>query len=177
MFITGAGTTPTAPLSKDVLDFCAGISGDFQMYLPFTLVDFRYKPQQCFINVLHRVRENGGSCLYGWVIWQSPYFIEAEHHAVWKAPDGRVLDITPRVDGEKSVLFVPDKTATIDRRPGGDLLWENIIHVPAPTDRFGNGRIVKARRGLLRSSRPPAAIASLVALGFDPTISLADGKV
>lgn len=66
---------------------------------------------QCHINVwAHWKRNPGGSVVTGWVIWQAKAarFIEAEFHSVWCDPTGVLLDVTPRKDGERFVLFVRD---------------------------------------------------------------------
>ncbi|MGL4965857.1 MAG: SEC-C metal-binding domain-containing protein [Inquilinus sp.] len=56
----------------------------------------------------------GGSLLYGWLIWEWPrVFIEAEHHAVWEK-DGSLVDITPPSNGERRILFLPDPNASYD---------------------------------------------------------------
>jgi hypothetical protein len=69
---------------------------------------------ECFNNVAAKVKTEGGSLLFGWTIWEwSRVFIEAEHHAVW-VNDGVLLDITPHVNGEDRVLFLPDPERTYD---------------------------------------------------------------
>jgi hypothetical protein len=48
--------------------------------------------------------------LFGWQLWEWPnVLIEAEFHAVWHAPDGRLIDVTPKTDNEEKILFVADK--------------------------------------------------------------------
>ncbi|HWR51924.1 MAG TPA: SEC-C metal-binding domain-containing protein [Bryobacteraceae bacterium] len=42
--------------------------------------------------------------------------IEAEFHAVWRDSAGQLTDVTPRVDGEKNVLFLPDPSQNWDGR-------------------------------------------------------------
>jgi hypothetical protein len=65
----------------------------------------------CFVNVEKRVSESGGSIQYGWRIWEwSNTMIEAEFHAVWVAPDGSLVDITPTDNGYQKTLFLPDPT-------------------------------------------------------------------
>jgi hypothetical protein len=57
--------------------------------------------------------ESGGEIVYGWVIWQhGNYFIEAEHHAVYRRSDGSLVDITPGTT--KRVLFLPDPSAVYE---------------------------------------------------------------
>ena len=47
--------------------------------------------------------------LCGWQLWEWPrVLVEAEFHAVWLSPQGRMVEITPKPHGETSILFVPD---------------------------------------------------------------------
>ena len=69
----------------------------------------------CSDGVHKRVQESGGSLVFGWVIWEWPkVLLTAEFHTVWEDADGRVLDITPKPAGEKSILFLPDRSYRID---------------------------------------------------------------
>ena len=62
----------------------------------------------CFENVKKKIDRSYGEMLCGWVIWEWKGVLEeAEYHAVWRSPQGKILDITPQSDGEKKVLFVP----------------------------------------------------------------------
>ena len=63
-------------------------------------------PQNCFINVEKKVKIDGGSPHYGWAILQSPIICEAERHAVWKNPDGVLIDVTPREPAFERIMFV-----------------------------------------------------------------------
>jgi hypothetical protein len=42
--------------------------------------------------------------------------IEGEFHAVWVSPDGGFLDVTPKADGERQILFIPDPDRVYQRR-------------------------------------------------------------
>ena len=67
---------------------------------------------ECFSSVKEKVRRDGGSMQLGWQIWQIPdIMIEAEFHAVWKSPDGELIDITPKKCRIDRILFVPDSKA------------------------------------------------------------------
>lgn len=67
------------------------------------------KPSFCFPNVHRKIELDGGSIQHGWVIWERlGQFLEAEFHAVWKSPEGELVDITPKIDGETSVVFVAE---------------------------------------------------------------------
>lgn len=73
------------------------------------------KANECFPNVEAKMAQAGGSMLCGWQIWEWPHvLVEAEFHAVWVAPDGALVDITPKQHGEKRILFVPTPTLTYD---------------------------------------------------------------
>jgi hypothetical protein len=64
----------------------------------------------CFSNVRAKSARDGGRMLCGWQLWEWPQvLVEAEFHAVWLSPQGRMEEITPKPHGETSVLFVPDE--------------------------------------------------------------------
>lgn len=69
----------------------------------------------CHFNSWCQARDHGGSPQSGWVLAQDKFkgFAEAIFHTVWRAPDGKLMDVTPRVDLEKRLLFVPDGRRTI----------------------------------------------------------------
>ncbi|MGY4403863.1 SEC-C metal-binding domain-containing protein [Bradyrhizobium sp. USDA 3315] len=71
---------------------------------------------ECFSNVAAKVARDGGTLLYGWTIWEWPrVFVEAEHHAIWKS-NGKYVDITPHVNNEDQILFLPDPQRVYDFR-------------------------------------------------------------
>lgn len=73
----------------------------------------------CFFNVKSLVETQGGEIVFGWCIWVWPKaFIEAEHHAIWRRPDGIEVDITPKEDGEKRVLFSESSRDSFDFETG-----------------------------------------------------------
>lgn len=95
--------------------FCRTISSETPVYLKYTDTNYGYESTHCYDNVRHYVKHHGGEMLSGWIIWVNTIFkIEAEHHAVWKAPSGNIYDITPRVDGEEEILFLPDPARPYD---------------------------------------------------------------
>lgn len=66
-------------------------------------------PLECFSNVEAKIEQCGGKIVYGWLIWEWKFvLVEAEFHAVWMNLKGEYIDITPRPDGEKRVLFLKD---------------------------------------------------------------------
>jgi len=72
----------------------------------------------CFMDVRMQVEKRGGSIQHGWTLWEWPgIFAEGEFHAVWRSPDGLLLDVSPKQDGERRILFAPDpKRVFVERR-------------------------------------------------------------
>ena len=81
-------------------------------YLPFT-APARFKPEarECHINAWLQMKyEQAGSVESGWLVWQHKPSgtVEAHFHSVWLSPSDEPCDVTPREDGEVTVLFAPD---------------------------------------------------------------------
>ncbi|WBY09381.1 hypothetical protein PIB19_08770 [Sphingomonas sp. 7/4-4] len=73
------------------------------------------KPAYCFDNSVAQALRHGGEAVYGWAIWRWPgRWFEAEHHAVWRRPEGDLLDVTPQAGDPPRVLFLPDPSAPYD---------------------------------------------------------------
>ena len=71
----------------------------------------------CFGDVEQRVKSCGGSVQYGWHIWIWPaVLIEAEFHAVWRTPEGELVDISTPPDYASRVLFLPDPDRVYEDR-------------------------------------------------------------
>jgi len=68
----------------------------------------------CFRNVAAAVRAEGGHAVFGWLVWTAAHFMTAEYHAVWMTPAGMLLDPTPKVDGERYIVFGADPDAGPD---------------------------------------------------------------
>ncbi len=65
-------------------------------------------PDNCYPNVEQLVSERGGSSEFGWAIYEWPrIWFEFQHHAVWRDPEGKLRDQTPRADNEAVALFLP----------------------------------------------------------------------
>jgi hypothetical protein len=57
----------------------------------------------------NHVCKRRGSAVVGWAIWESPgVFIEAEFHAVWRSPEGQLIDIALRSRSFTNIVFLPD---------------------------------------------------------------------
>ena len=79
----------------------------------------------CFENVRRQMAEAGGDIVHGWRIYDCPgIFLEAEFHAVWKAPDGRLVDVSlPPEEGTERIVFFPDPTRTFEGEPVPSRRW------------------------------------------------------
>ncbi len=107
-------TTPQA-ISKRVAKLIDKLaSRDKPVYLPVT-PEPTAQDNECFPNVLAKIRSSGGSMLCGRQIWEWPnVLVEAEFHAVWRSPSGELVEITPKRHGEAKILFVPDSRLVYD---------------------------------------------------------------
>ena len=66
-------------------------------------------PDCCFENVPAVVKRRGGSVQAGWKMREeSALFVQGDFHAVWRRPDGTLVDVTPRKDLLREILFLPD---------------------------------------------------------------------
>lgn len=69
-------------------------------------------PGRCFENVRAVVKRRGGSTQHGWRMREQPAaYVEGEFYAVWRQPEGALIDVTPRNDGLTTILFLPDSQA------------------------------------------------------------------
>lgn len=110
-------TTTPKKISKRIRSFIntLGNVGDPE-YLPFTPCSNKYFPQHCLSNCEAESHFSGCPIVFGWVIWEDKKArnIMAEFHAVIRRKY-KHIDITPRVDGENRILFVPDKVRVATR--------------------------------------------------------------
>ncbi|MBP2296590.1 SEC-C metal-binding domain-containing protein [Azospirillum rugosum] len=106
-------STPKA-VTNIIEEFCRSIAPAPPVFVP-VVPEPTAVVSECFPNVAAKVERDGGEIAYGWSIWEWPgVFIEAEHHAVWRSPTGDLIDVTPRPEREKKVLFVPDPETVYD---------------------------------------------------------------
>ena len=108
-------TTTPEKITGQVTSFCERIlRGAKPVHVPVRS-RFASQPNECFYNVRDAVDSEGGNAVYGWTIWIWPgVLIEAEHHAVWEQANGALIDVTPKDDGEKRVLFLRDDRNLFD---------------------------------------------------------------
>ena len=105
---------PPAQIDEATLAFCATISSEAPRYVSLKPAPWA-KLAYCFDNSAEMAAREGGSAAYGWAIWRWPgRWFEAEHHAVWRGPDGTLLDVTPQPGEPERTLFLPDRQAVYD---------------------------------------------------------------
>ena len=97
------------PLSKAMLKLARQIDATREAaYLAVEAGD-ECLPDRCFDNVAAMVRRRGGSMVTGWSLRELPtVYVEGVFHAAWCAPDGSLVDVTPRADGQTRILFLQD---------------------------------------------------------------------
>ena len=66
---------------------------------------------ECLPAVEEKIRRDGGTRVLGWQIWKTAILAEAEFHAVWKSPEEKLMDITPKPIPVPRILFLPDPRA------------------------------------------------------------------
>ena len=94
---------------KDVLRLLDKMNVDFDVEKVPVKVEPSIK-DSCYYNVQRKIAKDGGKIHYGWAIWQLPYMVEAEHHAVWEDDAENLLDISPRDFAINEILFVSDNS-------------------------------------------------------------------
>ncbi|HEY8559496.1 MAG TPA: SEC-C domain-containing protein [Pyrinomonadaceae bacterium] len=102
-------------ITSEIRSFCNRIvENSSPFHLPVE-PDRKSIKLECFPNVENFISKNGGAIQYGWRIgeWYE-IMLEAEFHAVWRAPNGDFRDVTP--SGEKRILFLPDDTGIYEGR-------------------------------------------------------------
>jgi hypothetical protein len=107
-----SNTRAPIELPARILDFCRAISPEKPAVMAVEPQSFAV-PSECYSNMGEQIRRVGGSAMYGWQIWDWPaVFTEAELHAVWRAPDGSLHDVTPKVDGDNAIVSLPEPLRT-----------------------------------------------------------------
>jgi hypothetical protein len=154
-----APTTPRRvdPAVRDLLSHL-GIDDSDAVFLEYKRPrDFKPELAECHVNVLVQCKVAGGKIVTGWTIWQdrSNAFVEAQYHSVWESPNRRLIDITPRQDKERRILFAPDpriplETFTHDGQPAIRSFANFSVHqgrvhaLPEPHTRILTTSLLKA---------------------------------
>lgn len=107
MFNTPKSTTPTE-ITAAIAGFCKSVEpSETPIFVPV-------RPQrgcqhaECVLNLALWIPKHGGKEQQGWTIWYiHNTYVEGEYHSIWIDPQGNPIDITPKRDGETSILFLP----------------------------------------------------------------------
>ena len=100
-------TTPAA-ITEALRDFCVDLCWSEPAYIPVQ-ADQEGMYGFCNLTVAEKIKKDGGKPVHGWTIWEWPgVFWTAEFHMVWENPNGDLIDVTPKPDGETSILFLRD---------------------------------------------------------------------
>lgn len=128
MAITYFEVTP--PLEHEVCQRLAGQIKPNLVPIEVKLASRRKPLGNCYWNVADVVQNNGGQIVAGWLLsWRPQLYGVAMHHAIWRHPDGRLIDVTEPYPSNKGIghsVFVMDERheVTLDRPPYvPDLFW------------------------------------------------------
>lgn len=127
-------------ITPELLSFCATISRETPVFIRSTPAADA-EPAWCFDNVMRTIARAGGERVFGWAIWHIPgLYFEAEHHGVWRSPEGELVDVSPQLGNATQILFLPDPGAVYDPtnfRPniiadaGGDAIASEFVSMAA----------------------------------------------
>lgn len=125
-------TTPSV-ITPEILELCRRINPKETPRYIQVLPAKSASIGQCYFNVDHYQKANGGKVLFGWNIWEcARVYVEAEHHAVWISDDDVVVDISPKVDAEEYILFLSQPSAKFYvNNPN----WRDNVRLPLSNDK------------------------------------------
>ena len=116
--------TGEVPSSEDpaVQQFIAkwGLSGTPRR-LHYT--DHGYGAAWCHVSVKHKAISDGGRRVHGWALWKFGPELVADHHSVWEAENGNLIDVTPPSNAGTEILFIRDDNARIEQVGGNIQLF------------------------------------------------------
>ena len=119
------GFSHSAFEKRRIEEFTATISKQ-PLGLAYYLPEDWGQPTRCFENVWSKVQQDGGRARFGWIFHYRVVanipglgYLIAVHHAVWHAPEGYLIDVTPfhsepkhhPIVSGRDVLFLVDDTA------------------------------------------------------------------
>ena len=69
---------------------------------------------RCYWNIADLVAARGGAPVFGWrVLYLPKFLVVAEHHCIWRAPNGALVDFTPTYASEPTSTFSVDGSIPI----------------------------------------------------------------
>ncbi|GAB5445449.1 hypothetical protein [Gymnodinialimonas sp.] len=108
-------TITTPKMSDAVAAYATGLGDGVAELVDVAPTDGAIEDQP-FYNVIMAGldTEGGGAPVFGWLVWElTGYWLEAQRHAVIER-DGKLVDITPPIDGEAQILFIRDSAWAFD---------------------------------------------------------------
>lgn len=110
-------TTPRE-VTPEILALCSEIDHTSRPVFVSVVPGAGVRHGYCLTDVPLFVSKNGGKVQFGWIIWECfKVTIEAEFHACWVNHQNEVVDIVPKPQNEKTVLFLPDSVRVYKHRP------------------------------------------------------------
>lgn len=99
-------TMPTLPALTDPrLQRLLLLLGNLQAQrVKVDLIDDRFLPDYCWYNAYAQA-QSGGLVVHGWSFLDDTQGIVGQHHAVWRDPQGNLVDITPNTAKLSHVIF------------------------------------------------------------------------
>ena len=96
-------------LESHIIKFCSSISEGVVRRV--SLEPVKGAPlNECFTIVPEYISEHGGEQVIGWAVWEWPkVMLEAEFHCVWRNPEGRLIDLTPKPKDFSEIVFLEDR--------------------------------------------------------------------
>lgn len=98
----------------------------------------------CWYNAQRAANDWGGDVVHGWLIWETDDGLLAQHHTVWKTPDGPLVDVTPNDGDFKETLFSRSPQHPFDYARLGP--WSSVLAV-----RDGHIRILGEKNEPIRA--------------------------
>lgn len=94
---------------EKVLDFAYTISSQ-QLGFVIHQPEPDARSVSCFHNVWEKIDRDGGNICFGWIFTYKVNlsfgdYLIAIHHAVWGAPDNRLVDVTPYTEASRPYVF------------------------------------------------------------------------
>ena len=96
-------------ISEEIVVFCREIDPTYKPFFVPVKASDTVRHNFCMTDVPRYARNNGGKVQFGWTIWEAPSLcLQAEFHATWVSPSGEIIDVTPKPDGERQILYLKD---------------------------------------------------------------------
>jgi hypothetical protein len=97
------------PIAKSILKLARQIDASGTPEYISVEVGEGCEPGDSNQNVTTMVRKFGGAIQHGWAFRIQPLaYVEGAFHAVWRKPDGSLVDVTPRKDEQSVIPFMVD---------------------------------------------------------------------